>query len=47
MIHGLDTGFLIAVEMLEHPEHVAARDTFALGVRVRGCDVVFGDRSND
>jgi predicted nucleic acid-binding protein len=29
MIHGLDTGFLIAAEMLEHAEHVAARDTFA------------------
>jgi predicted nucleic acid-binding protein len=29
MIHGLDTGFLIAAEMLEHAEHVAARNTFA------------------
>jgi hypothetical protein len=29
MIHGLDTGFLVAAEMLEHAEHVAARDTFA------------------
>jgi len=28
MIYGLDTGFLIAAEMLEHAEHVAARDTF-------------------
>ncbi len=27
MIHGLDTGYLIAVEMLEHPEHLAARAT--------------------
>jgi predicted nucleic acid-binding protein len=29
MIHGLDTGFLIAAEISEHVEHVAARDTFA------------------
>ncbi len=29
MIHGLDTGFLVATEMLEHAEHVAARDTLA------------------
>jgi predicted nucleic acid-binding protein len=29
MIHGLDTGFLVAAELLEHAEHVAARDTFA------------------
>jgi predicted nucleic acid-binding protein len=29
MIHGLDTGFLVAAEMLEHAEHIAARDTFA------------------
>src|SRR5437899_7682164 len=29
MIHGLDTGFLIAAEMVEHAEHIAARDTFA------------------
>src|SRR5216684_1718742 len=29
MIHGLDTGFLVAAEMLEHAEHVAARDMFA------------------
>ena len=28
MIHGLDTGFLIAAEMLEHADHVAARGTF-------------------
>ncbi len=29
MIHGLDTGFLIAAEMVEHAEHVAARDALA------------------
>jgi predicted nucleic acid-binding protein len=29
MIHGLDTGFLVAAEVLEHVEHVAARDTLA------------------
>ncbi len=29
MIHGLDTGFLVAAEVLEHTEHVAARDTLA------------------
>ena len=29
MIHGLDTGFLVAAEALEHAEHVAARDTLA------------------
>jgi len=29
MIHGLDTGFLIAAEILEHAEHLAARDTCA------------------
>src|SRR5437868_14778553 len=29
MIHGLDTGFLVAREVLEHAEHVAARDTLA------------------
>src|SRR5437870_1335451 len=29
MTHGLDTGFLVAAEMAEHAEHVAARDTFA------------------
>jgi predicted nucleic acid-binding protein len=27
MIHGLDTGFLVAAEVLEHAEHAAARDT--------------------
>ena len=25
MIHGLDTGFLVAAEVLEHAQHVAAR----------------------
>jgi predicted nucleic acid-binding protein len=29
MIHGLDTGFLVAAEVLEHADHVAARDTLA------------------
>jgi predicted nucleic acid-binding protein len=29
MIHGLDTGFLVAVELWEHTEHAAARDTLA------------------
>jgi hypothetical protein len=29
MIHGLDTGFLVAAEVLEHTEHVAARVTLA------------------
>jgi predicted nucleic acid-binding protein len=29
MIHGLDTGFLVAAEVLEHPENSAARDTLA------------------
>jgi predicted nucleic acid-binding protein len=29
MIHGLDTGFLIAAEVVEHPQHVAARETLA------------------
>jgi len=29
LIHGLDTGFLVAAEVLEHAEHVAARDTLA------------------
>jgi predicted nucleic acid-binding protein len=27
MIHGLDTGFLVAVEVIEHGRHRAARDT--------------------
>jgi predicted nucleic acid-binding protein len=27
--HGLDTGFLVAVEVMEHPDHVAARGTLA------------------
>src|SRR5437764_700819 len=29
MIHGLDTGFLVAAEVLEHAAHVAARDILA------------------
>ncbi len=29
MIHGLDTGFLVAAEVVEHAEHVAARNTLA------------------
>ena len=29
MIHGLDTGFLVAAEVTEHVEHTGARDTFA------------------
>jgi predicted nucleic acid-binding protein len=29
MIHGLDTGFLVAAEVVEHADHVAARDKLA------------------
>jgi predicted nucleic acid-binding protein len=29
MIHGLDTGFLVAAEVKEHTDHVAARDTLS------------------
>jgi predicted nucleic acid-binding protein len=29
MIHGLDTGFLVAAELVEHAEHAAARQTIA------------------
>ncbi len=29
MIHGMDTGFLVAAELVEHPEHVAAHATLA------------------
>lgn len=29
MIHGLDTGFLVAAEVAEHVDHVAARATLA------------------
>src|SRR5438477_5063656 len=29
MIHGLDTGFLVAAEVVEHAENVAARHTLA------------------
>jgi hypothetical protein len=29
MIHGLDTGILVAGELLEHADHVATRDYLA------------------
>ena len=29
VIRGLDTGFLVAAEVVEHPEHMAARDKLA------------------
>jgi predicted nucleic acid-binding protein len=29
MTHGLDTGFLVAAEVVEHADHAAARDTLA------------------
>jgi predicted nucleic acid-binding protein len=29
MMHGLDTGFLVAAEMVEHAEHAAARSTLS------------------
>jgi hypothetical protein len=29
MIHGLDTGFMVAAEVLGHAHHVAARNTLA------------------
>ena len=29
MIHGLDTGFLVAAEVREHAEHAGARVTLA------------------
>jgi predicted nucleic acid-binding protein len=29
MIHGLDTGFLVAAEVTEHADHAAARNTLA------------------
>ena len=29
MMHGLDTGFLVAAELTEHAEHPAARATLA------------------
>jgi predicted nucleic acid-binding protein len=38
MIHGLDTGFLVAAEVLEHADHVAARDRLAL--LVTGGDLI-------
>jgi predicted nucleic acid-binding protein len=35
MIHGLDTGFLVAAEVTEHAQHTAARTTLA---RLLGAD---------
>jgi predicted nucleic acid-binding protein len=29
MIHGLDTGFLVAAGVVDHAEHTAARETLA------------------
>jgi predicted nucleic acid-binding protein len=29
MMHGIDTGFLVAAEVLEHVDHAAARETLA------------------
>jgi predicted nucleic acid-binding protein len=29
MIHGLDTGFLVAAEVAEHPKHADVRTTLA------------------
>ena len=29
MVHGLDTGFLVAAEVVEHVDHVTARQTLA------------------
>ena len=29
MIHGMDTGFLVSAEVVEHPDHVAARATLS------------------
>ena len=37
MIHGLDTGFLVAVEVTEHGEHTGARDTLARLLSETGC----------
>ena len=39
MIHGLDTGFLVAAEVTEHGEHTGARATLA-----RRCTQMVGDR---
>src|SRR5436190_7283848 len=36
MIHGLDTGFLVAAAVPEHAEHVAACDTLARLVAAGG-----------
>jgi predicted nucleic acid-binding protein len=38
MIHGLDTGFLVAAEVVEHSEHTAARST--LGRLVAASDLI-------
>jgi predicted nucleic acid-binding protein len=38
MIHGLDTGFLVAAEVLEHASHVASR--FALARLVTAGDLI-------
>jgi predicted nucleic acid-binding protein len=29
MIHGMDTGFLVSAELVEHPDHLAARTTLS------------------
>jgi len=29
MIHGMDTSFLVSVEVMEHPDHDAARATLS------------------
>jgi len=29
MIHGMDTGFLVSAELVEHPDHIAARATLS------------------
>jgi predicted nucleic acid-binding protein len=36
MIHGLDTGFLVAAEIREHAEHAGARATLAQAVSAGG-----------
>src|SRR5262245_41576441 len=38
MIHGLDTGFLVAAEVVEHAQHVPAR--FAMARLVSGGDTI-------
>src|SRR5262249_31832090 len=39
MIHGLDTGFLVAAKVTEHGEHMGARATLA---RLLACTEIFG-----